>query len=94
MGPVASLPPPGNLSDGDVFIRVDTDATSAQRIQVWYLSSTASVLVWKAIVPLHDIRYIGNEPYVLSIHGDEPSWILARSAAHPQVRSRRLKGKA
>jgi len=66
-----------------------------QRIEVWYLSSTSSpsVLVWKAIVPLQDVRYIGSDPYVLSIHADEPSWILARSAAHPQVRSRRLNGK-
>jgi hypothetical protein len=59
-------------------------------MQVWYLSSTSSpsILVWKPIAPLQDIRYIGSDPYVLSIHADEPSWILARSAAHPQVRSR------
>jgi hypothetical protein len=94
-GSIDAPPPPENLSDGDVFIRVNTDATQLQQTQVWYLSSTSSpsVLVWKAIVPLQDIRYIGSDPYILSLHVNEPSWILARSAAHPQVRSRRLNGK-
>jgi len=55
--------------------------------------SSSSVLAWKTIEPLKDIRYIGGDPYVLSIHADEPSWILARSAAHPQMRFRKLNSK-
>ena len=91
--PINVPPLPGhqsNLSEGDVFIRVNTNASQIRATQVWYLSST-SALVWKTIVPLRDIRYIGGDPYVLAINHHEPSWILTRSAAHPQM-SNRLNG--
>jgi len=87
-GPIA-LPPitpnDAHLSEGDVFIRIDTasSASSPETVQAWCASTTPYIsrLIWKPVTVLVDIRIINGIQYTLSLCKNmEPSWILVKSA--------------
>lgn len=77
-------PSNARLSEGDVFVWVDTASSpsSPDRVRVWCSFTTLSrSLVWRRVAVLEDIRIIGNARYTLSLSKNtEPSWILVKSA--------------
>jgi len=98
-GPI-DLPPfcpsDAQLSEGDVFIRIDvaSSASGTDRVQVWCSLAATSTprLIWRRITVLEDVRIIDGASYVLSLSKNtEPSWILVRSAGHPRIRMRAAK---